>query len=332
MKNPNSIVVTGGAGFVGSHLVDHLLVQYEQTEVIIFDKLTYAACEHNIRNALQSSRVSLYRGDVADMEACLHCLQGAQIVIHLAAESHVDRSFVDPIPFVLTNVLGTQCLIEAARRNRVETFIHCSTDEVYGETVQTTVDEFAPFKPTNPYAASKAAAEQILFSYLAAYGLDIRVVRSNNIFGTRQNIEKLIPRFTYLANLNLDLTIHGDGMQTRSFLAVEDFCLAVIAVLESGKHGENYNIGTDDIHSVASIAEKILTLVGSEQSKVVTVKNRPYNDRAYNINSAKLRKLGWAPTTSLECSLPQIVNWYRSRGSECEVQCMQPKDQAGSVM
>ena len=312
MDSPKGIVVTGGAGFVGSHLVEHLAARYPSSRITILDNLTYAGSEENIAHLLKSSRVTLFRGDITDMETCIKILSNSELVIHLAAESHVDRSFKNPAPFILTNVLGTQCLIEAARQSGVKLFVHCSTDEVYGEVTGQPATEQMPFKPSNPYAASKAAAEHVLYSYRVAYNVDIRVVRANNIFGIRQHSEKLIPRFTHLAIAEKDITIHGDGQQTRSFLAVQDFCEAISIVITNGSPGHVYNIGTDDTHTIASIADKILNIVRPTRTRIIKVQDRPYNDKAYQIDSTKLRQIGWTPSSTLDMTLPNLIAWYIS--------------------
>lgn len=313
MKPEGSILVTGGAGFVGSHLVDFLLQKYDSINIVVLDKLTYAGSIENLEQALNTGRLRVLIEDVADVSACVAALYGIQTVIHLAAESHVDRSFQDPLPFIHSNVAGTQSLVEAARKCGVQTFIYCSTDEVYGESNNAPLTEESPYKPSNPYAASKAAAETILHSYKVAFGMDIRIVRPNNIIGTRQHEEKLIPKFTSLAYADRDLTIHGTGEQVRSFLVVSDFCRAIDTILLLGATQEIYNVGTDDNYTVNAIAQVILDTVRPHTAKIRYVTDRPYNDQAYHIDTTKIRKIGWQPQANVQSALSTIVDWYRTR-------------------
>lgn len=212
------IVITGGAGFIGSHIVDHFCETFPDATIVVLDKMTYAADIRNILHGIESRQVELVVGDICHLESCLRAVRGADLVIHAAAESHVCNSFENSFEFTRTNVLGTHCLMEAARLANVPKIIHVSTDEVYGEVIEGTAHENSPLRPTSPYSASKAGAEMIISGYLKSFRLPVVTVRANNIFGTRQFPEKIIPKFTLALLTGKPLSLHGSGQNRRHYL------------------------------------------------------------------------------------------------------------------
>ncbi len=310
VADPSKILVTGGAGFIGSHVVDHLLRTYPGAALRILDNFTYAADRRYLDVAVGSGRATIIRGDICQPQVARSAANGVDLIVHLAAESHVDHSFNEPDRFSRTNVIGTQTLLEAMRQQKVPRFIHISTDEVYGDEAINPCDEAADFLPTNPYAASKAAAEMLIRGYRRSFDLDITILRPNNIIGTRQYPEKLIPRFIALSSLARPLTIHGSGHQTRSFLAVADFCRALTAIIDRGGENETYNISSDNEHSVLEIARLIKSHLPGHGIDLVYEQGRPVNDERYHINGTRLAALGWQPTLTLKDVLPEIIDWY----------------------
>lgn len=308
------IVVTGGAGFIGSHVAEHLRKVFPNARLTIFDKLTYAGHVDHVSDLLRTNGARLVVGDICDAELCRRVVDDADLVLHLAAESFVDHSFADPVTFTVANTLGTHTLLEACRMARVPRFIHVSTDEVYGEVLQGQVGEDAPFSPTNPYAASKAAAEMIILGYLRSYGQPIIRVRANNIFGIRQYPEKIIPKFCLSVALGHKLTIHGDGSHQRHYLHTQDFAAAIALLIDKGVEGEVYNVGSDEEYSNLEVAEMVCDVFGKDCSEeVVFVDDRPFNDRRYSISSARLQSLGWRARRRLVDELPCIAQWYAAR-------------------
>lgn len=308
------IVVTGGAGFIGSHVAEHLREVFPEGQLTILDKLTYAGDVEHISHLLQGNGAHLVVGDICDSALCQRVVRHADLVVHLAAESFVDNSFGDPLTFTMTNTLGTHSLLEACRIAEVPRFIHVSTDEVYGEVLRGQVGEDAPFNPTNPYSASKAAAEMIILGYLRSYRQPIIRVRANNVFGIRQYPEKVIPKFCLSMVLGHKLTIHGNGLHRRHYLHAQDFAEAIALLIARGVEGEVYNVGSDDEHSNLEVAELVCDVFGKDVRKeVVFVKDRPFNDRRYSISSAKVQSLGWRPQRRLADELGAIAQWYVNR-------------------
>lgn len=307
----HKIVITGGAGFIGSHVTEKLYASYPESEIVIFDKMTYAADYENVAHMFERHRVRLVVGDVCDLAACRDILKDCDLLVHLAAESHVDNSFGDSLSFTRTNTLGTHALIEAARVAEVPKIIHISTDEVYGEMVTGEADENARLIPTNPYSASKAAADMIVTSYVKSFALPVVIVRSNNIFGIRQYPEKLIPRCCLSLIRGEKIPIHGNGAHTRHFLAAEDFANAIDLLISKGKIGEVYNIGTHDEYTNLEVVSMICTEFGVAPDDVIEfVADRPFNDQRYNITTDKLAKLGWKPTRFLKDEVGKLRAWY----------------------
>lgn len=306
------ILITGGAGFIGSHITEQVCRDYPDAQVVVLDKMTYAADIHYILDLLTNDRIELVVADICDYEVCLQQIQGCDLVIHAAAESHVDRSFHSSILFTRTNTLGTHTVLEAARIAKVPRIIHISTDEVYGEVIEGERDERGELNPTNPYSASKAAAEMIVTGYRHSFRLPIITVRANNIFGIRQYPEKLIPRSILSILQDKKVPLHGDGHNVRHFLSARDFAEAVVLLARSGKLNEVYNIGSPDELSNRQVVAMVCQELGRDfDSSVRFVEDRPFNDRRYAISWDKITDLGWKPSRKLSLELPEIVNWYR---------------------
>lgn len=307
----NKIVVTGGAGFIGSHIVEMLLERYPQAKVTILDKMTYATNIRSILHLASDPRVNLIVGDICEMYTCQKAVKDANLVIHAAAESHVDNSFSNSLEFTRSNTLGTHTLIEACRVLNVPRIIHISTDEVYGEIIEGSADEYYPLKPTNPYSASKAAAEMIVQGYLQSFKLPVVILRANNIFGIRQYPEKIIPKFIMTLMRGEKLTLHGTGKNTRHYLSAHDLMKALILLIEKGKMGECYNIGTVEEYQNLDVAGMICGLFGLKTEDHITfVTDRPFNDARYAVDWDKISALGWKPQSNLKAELAAVAAWY----------------------
>ncbi|MAE51619.1 MAG: dTDP-glucose 4,6-dehydratase [Micavibrio sp.] len=305
------IVITGGAGFIGSHIVDHFARHYPNAKITVFDKMTYAADIHNIMPLIETDRIELIVGDVCDLQKCYTLLKDCDLLIHAAAESHVDNSFGNSLEFSRTNVLGTHALMEAALKSSVPKIIHVSTDEVYGEVIEGRVDESAHLLPTNPYSASKAAADMVIQGYKKSFHLPVITVRSNNIFGIRQFPEKIIPKFLLLMMMGQKLPLHGTGQNMRHFLAAQDLCQALDILVQKGEIGQIYNIGTMDEYKNIEVAEMICALFDQNPKEAITyIDDRPFNDARYAITWEPLKALGWKPAIHLRDQLPDMARWY----------------------
>jgi len=305
------IVITGGAGFAGSHIVDEVCRQYPDARVVVLDKMTYAGDVRNISHHVFSNRVQLLVGDIADLDVCRRAVKGACLVIHAAAESHVDNSFGNSLEFTRTNVLGTHCLMEACRQERVPKVVHVSTDEVYGEVMSGAAEEDDVLRPTNPYSSSKAAAEMILRGYVQSYHEPIVIIRANNLYGVRQFPEKIIPRFICHMLTGRRLPLHGNGCNRRHYLSAQNFAEAVVFLAENGAIGETYNIGTQEEYTNLQVAELIADAFGHSVEAVVDfVPDRPFNDARYSISWRKLERMGWRPKNSLRDDIGHLVDWY----------------------
>jgi UDP-glucose 4,6-dehydratase len=308
-----NIVVTGGAGFIGSHIVERLHKDYPDAQILVVDKMTYAASVENLDGVIGDTRVELAVGDICDFDFCRRCLQDADLVVHAAAESHVDSSFGNSMLFTRTNVLGTHTLMEACRIAEVPRIIHISTDEVYGEVVDGAADENALLRPTNPYSASKAAAEMVIQGYLHSYGLPVIKVRANNIFGIRQFPEKLIPRSCLSLITGRKIPVHGNGENRRHFLAAPDLAEGVSLLIRKGEIGGIYNIGSEDEFTNLQVIRMICGAFNIEmQDAIEFVDDRLFNDKRYSIVSDRMHKLGWRQRRRLEEELPMVVDWYRA--------------------
>jgi dTDP-glucose 4,6-dehydratase len=308
-----TIVVTGGAGFIGSHVVDDLLAHCPNARVRVLDSITYAADMSNLDAAFRTGRVTLVEGDVGNLDLVTEVLKDADLVVHAAGESHVERAFSVPERFTLANALGTQVLVEAMGRRRVPLMIHVSSAEVYGAGNGQPAGELAPMLPDNPHGASKAAAEMLIAGLRRSFDLDIRVLRPVNIVGTRQNVEKLLPRFLELATVGRPLPVHGDGTQRRAFLAVADFCASLRAVVTRGAENATYNVAGDDVYDVLSVARMVLDTVQGSIAGISFTGGRPDNVGRPALDTQALRALGWQAAGSLRRELPVLAAWYGAR-------------------
>ena len=309
-------VITGGAGFVGSHVAEHICRLLPDAQITILDKMTYAADFENIAHIIDHQRIQLVVGDICDLSLCQSVLEQTDLLVHLAAESHVDNSFGDSLLFTQTNTLGTHTLLEACRINGVTRVVHVSTDEVYGEILEGEVSEEARLNPTNPYSASKASAEMVVMSYLRSFNVPIIVVRANNIFGTRQFPEKLIPRSCLSLVYGEKIPVHGDGSYSRRYLAVEDFAAAIGLIINEGTIGQIYNVGSREEYSNLTVIEMICHHFGAvAKDHIQFVSDRPFNDQRYGISSRRIEALGWVPQHNLAEELGRIVDWYRGNAN-----------------
>ena len=307
----NKIVITGGAGFIGSHIVDEFVESYPDAKIVVLDKMTYAADIRNISQHIERPNFELVVGDICNFETCERVLKNTTLLIHAAAESHVDNSFGNSLEFSRTNVVGTHCLMEACRELSVPRIIHVSTDEVYGEVLKGSAKEDTILKPTNPYSASKAAAEMIINGYLQSFKMPIITIRANNMFGIRQYPEKIIPKFLMMLMRNQKLTLHGNGKNKRHYLNVRDFTNALKILHEKGEIGECYNIGTKQEYENIQLSKLLCKLFGLDPKDYLThVDDRPFNDGRYAVKWDKITKLGWKPMVSLEQELPSLAQWY----------------------
>lgn len=306
------ILITGASGFIGSHLSEHIFNEFKNCKIILYDKITYAANKKYLKQLLPNKNIKFVKNDLLNFKALEKNLLNTDLAINVAAESHVDNSFGNSLIFTKTNVLGAHCFLEACRKQKVKKIIHVSTDEVYGENTGKHFNENQILNPTNPYSASKAAADMIVNSYNHSYGLNIITVRANNIFGSRQYPEKLISKSIYKFLKNKKMTIHGNGKSKRYYLSVHDFCEGLITIIKKGKPGEIYNISSNKYYKILKVVKLIADYLKVKfKKKIIFVKNRPFNDEIYKINSNKLKRLGWKPKKKLEEELPEICEWYR---------------------
>jgi dTDP-glucose 4,6-dehydratase len=304
-------LLTGGAGFIGSNFARHIHREHPQDEIIVLDKLTYAGNLENLRDLAQEPRFRFVRGDICDPTVVDELVAQCDVVVNFAAESHVDRSLLDPASFLQTDVQGTYVLLEAARRHGLGLFVQISTDEVYGSIQEGSFDEAAPLRPSSPYAASKAGADLLVLAYQASFDLPVLITRSSNNFGPYQYPEKFIPLLITNAIDGEPLPIYGDGLQVRDWLYVLDNCWAIDQVIQGGRPGEVYNVGAGNERPNLAVAEAILDLLGKPRDLIRHVADRPGHDRRYSLNCTKLRALGWAPSYSLEEALEDTVRWYQ---------------------
>ena len=308
-------LVTGGAGFIGSAFVRVLLSAPGDNEVCCLDALTYAGNLENLEPISSDPRYRFQHVDLRDPESLTRAYVDAkpQTVVHFAAESHVDRSILSPRPVIETNFTGTFNLLEAARKNGVERFVHVSTDEVYGSIDEPDeADETWPLVASSPYSASKAGSDLLALSYVKTYKLPVMVTRASNNYGPYQFPEKLIPLMIANASEGKSLPVYGDGMQIRDWLWVEDHCRAILAVLEKGRVGEIYNIGGSRALPNIEVVKKILAATGQSEDLIEYVQDRPGHDRRYAISSDKIQQeTGWRPEVEFEDGLARTVDWYR---------------------
>jgi dTDP-glucose 4,6-dehydratase len=305
------IVVTGGAGFIGSNFVRHQLQTYDDVEVVDLDKLTYAGNLENLRDVEDDPRYSFVHGDICDAAVVRSALAGADAVVNFAAETHVDRSISDPQDFIRTDVLGTHTLLEAVRKLGVGRYLQISTDEVYGSIAEGSFSEDSDLDPSSPYSASKAGADLLVLAYHRTFGTPVVITRSSNNYGAFQYPEKIVPLFISNALDDQPLPVYGDGRNVRDWLYVEDNCAAIDLVLRQGEPGNVYNVGGGNEVENLDLTRRILELLAKDAGLIRYVADRPGHDRRYAVDCTKLRALGWAPRTSFDDGLAATVAWYR---------------------
>ena len=309
------LLVTGGAGFIGSNFVHYWLERHPDDHLVVLDLLTYAGDRRSLAGV--EDRIVFVQGDIGDLEGCGRLLEaeGIEVVVNFAAESHNSLAVVDPSLFFRTNALGTQTLLEAARHaGRLERFHHVSTCEVYGDLPLDTDEVFtesSPYRPRTPYNASKAAADHAVRAYHETYGLPVTITNCSNNYGPAQFPEKVIPLFVTNALDDLDLPLYASTQNKREWLHVRDHCRAIELVLEEGRVGETYNVGSGVEKSIEEIADAVLELTGKPESLKTIVADRPGHDRRYLLDSTKLRReLGWKPDIAFEDGMRETVEWY----------------------
>ena len=307
------LFITGGAGFIGSNFIRHVLSTHPEYAVVNYDKLTYAGNLDNLGDVDGQSNYEFIRGDICDRKSLNAAISGAEAVVNFAAESHVDRSIENAADFIETNVLGTQTLLDAARAARVSRFLQISTDEVMGSCAEGGYfTEASPMQPNSPYAASKAAAEHLVRAAHITFGLDVVTTRASNNYGPYQFPEKLIPLMITNALEGKALPVYGDGLNVRDWLYVQDCCRAIDAVLHSGRSGEVYNIGSRAEKTNLEIVYTLLDLLGQPHSLIKFVTDRPGHDRRYATDPAKIEaELGWRPQETFESGIEKTVGWYK---------------------
>jgi len=313
MKNSKTILVTGGAGFIGSNFILYMLGKHKDYKIVNFDALTYAGNLDNLSSVKKHKNYSFIKGSITNKNDVKKVMAKADIVVHFAAESHVDRSITGPEIFTTTNVLGTQILLDYAKEFKIKKFVHVSTDEVYGSLGKTGYfTETTPLAPNSPYSASKAGSDLVVRAYFETYGFPAVITRCSNNYGPYQFPEKLIPLMISNAQNNIPLPVYGDGMNVRDWLYVEDHCAAIDTVLHKGKNGEVYNIGGNNEWYNIDIVKLILKELNKPQSLIKFVTDRLGHDRRYAIDAGKIkRELGWEPKVKFEQGIKQTIAWYK---------------------
>jgi len=313
----STFLITGGAGFIGSNFIRYLLGKYPQYRILNLDKLTYAGNPDNLRAIEADPRYQFVRGDIANPELVDHLMNGVEMVVNFAAESHVDRSIMGAEEFMRANALGAYTLLDAARRHRVGRFLQVSTDEVYGSLApdEAPWTEESPLAPRNPYSVSKAAGDLMARAFHTTYQLPVLVTRASNNIGPFQYPEKRVPLFITNALEDLPLPVYGRGRAVRDHLFVTDHCEALDLVLHQGEPSQVYNVGAENDADGVQIAEQILKMLNKPDSLIEYVKDRPGHDLRYALDCSKIRALGWKPRHNLQEALSRTVEWYRANES-----------------
>jgi dTDP-glucose 4,6-dehydratase len=305
------ILITGGAGFIGSNFVRHLYNTDENVGVRVLDKLTYAGNLENLKDFENRADFEFIKGDICDAKTVQMAMQGVDVVINFAAEAAVDRSIEDPQSFIKTDIFGVYTLLEEARKHpNLKRFIQISTDEVYGHILEGSFQETSELKPRNPYAASKLGGERLAYSFFETYKLPVVITRASNNYGPYAYPEKVIPLF--ITNLvdGAQVPVFGEGRQVRDWLYVEDHCRAIKLLMDSGVNGEVYNVGGNQECKNIELTRKLLAIMGKDERSIKFVQDRPGHDMRYSLDSSKLQSLGWRPQVGLEAGLKKTVEWY----------------------
>jgi dTDP-glucose 4,6-dehydratase len=306
------VLVTGGAGFIGSNFVRHAIAAHPDWRVTTLDKLTYAGRRENLRGVIDHPRHTFITGDIGDADVAAPLVNASDVVVHFAAETHVDRSLMSAGEFIKTDVFGTFVLLEAARQAlHLQRFIQISTDEVYGSVAEGASRESDELRPRNPYSASKAAADRLAYSYWATYQVPVVITRASNNYGPYHFPEKVIPLFITNAIDSIPVPLYGDGLQERDWLHVADHCRAVDLLIAQGTSGEVYNVGGGNHIRNVDLTERILALTGRTDALIQRVPDRLGHDRRYSLDTSKLAALGWRPQVPFEAGLRETVDWYR---------------------
>ena len=305
------LLVTGGAGFIGSNFIRYMLTKHDDVRIVNLDKLTYAGNLDNLRDVEDDPRYQFVRGDICDEAVVDGLMAEVDVVLNFAAESHVDRSIGKPDDFIKTDIFGVFVLLEASRKHGIERFVQISTDEVYGSTEESFFKETDPLMPSSPYAASKTGADRLAYSYYVTYRLPVVIPRSSNNFGPYQYPEKLISLFVTNALDDRQLPIYGDGKNVRDWLYVVDNCEAIEMVMERGEEGEVYNIGAGNERNNLEITRFILQGLNKPESLMTFVKDRKGHDRRYALDTSKIERLGWKPRRPFERAMEETIRWYR---------------------
>jgi dTDP-glucose 4,6-dehydratase len=308
------VLVTGGAGFIGSNFVRYFLAEHPEDSVVVLDKLTYAGRVESLQDLMTYERMEFVQGDIADQDVVSAVLEGCDAIVNFAAESHVDRSIEEPGHFIQTDVYGTYVLLEESRRAGVERYVQVSTDEVYGSIEEGSFTERSPLDPSSPYSASKTGGDLLVGAYCHTYGINATVCRASNNYGPYQYPEKLIPLCVLNALHDDPLPVYGDGMQVRNWLHVNDHCRGIDVVMRAGKAGEVYNIGGPDELPNIEVVRMILELTGRDESLIQHVTDRPGHDRRYSLAWEKTAELGWRPEIRFREGIAATVEWYENNG------------------
>ena len=305
------LLVTGGAGFIGSNFIRYMIKKYPDYKIINLDKLTYAGNLDNLKDMEDHPNYTFVRGDICDVKAVSEVTEGVDAILNFAAETHVDRSILEPGSFIQTDVYGTYVLLETVKAKCIRRYIQISTDEVYGSIDSGSFTEESPLFPSSPYSASKAGGDMLVYSYWNTYHIPVIITRSSNNYGPYQYPEKLIPLFITNALEDKSLPLYGDGLNVRDWIFVLDNCEAIDTVLHKGKDGEVYNIGGGNERTNIEITDIILRETGRSKSLIKPVKDRPGHDRRYSIDSSKIKSLGFAHKYSFEEAMCNTIKWYK---------------------
>ena len=309
------VLVTGGAGFIGSNFVEMALTDQfpEISNVLVLDKLTYAGKLTNLSSAANSPYYEFVQGDICDIKLVNDLVSKVDAIINFAAESHVDRSIENSSEFIRTNVLGTQVLLDAAKKHKLKKFLQVSTDEVYGSILEGSWDENEPLLPNSPYSASKASADLLVRAYFVTHGLNVNITRCSNNFGPKQDSEKLIPNFILKLIQDEKVPVYGDGMNVRDWLFVEDHCAGIYLILTKGLPGEIYNIGGGIELTNLELTRKLLNLLKKDESQIEYVPDRLGHDRSYSVTYSKISQLGYSPDKNFDDNLKLTYEWYLNK-------------------